>query len=376
MTGRRLALAFGLLPLLLPTPAHAQGSEGTFLSQFNVPDARSAGMGGAFTAVAEGPSAAWWNPGALPFGSTASVMPFSYTQPFPVLELLGDDHWQVSFGGAGHRGAVGAGIHYGHLRYKSGDPRVSLTWREQIFRVGAGVDLAQLVAGEGSAVRCGVGATAKLLRKSFQGMGDNGSGMLTEFDTAGNTIDMDLGGLLVYSIDLPGPAPADPKGGVSTLAFRTGVAARNVFDRKLEIDADAGPLGGGLAAGLAVECALVDLPRYGYLLRGQVSFEEEWRRKYDHPDEESGFLEYRSPIGRIGAEALFLDTFGVRVGHIDDARLDVHDWTWGVRVGTEMFTPPDRRRFGVAFDYADLPGYIVGGDERVSHYGVSGWFAP
>ncbi|MBZ0269698.1 hypothetical protein K8I85_16220, partial [bacterium] len=131
----------------------------------------------------------------------------------------------------------------------------------------------------------------------------------------------------------------------------------------------------GLAAGLAVECALRDISRFGYLLRGHVSFEEEWHRDYDHVERESGFLDYLDPIHRLGAEALLLETFAVRVGHVDDSRLDIHDWSWGIGVGTEMFLPPEHRKFGLAFDYADRPGSFVGGDERVSHYGVSGWLA-
>ncbi|MBZ0171927.1 MAG: hypothetical protein K8E66_06070, partial [Phycisphaerales bacterium] len=243
MMVRSLRVAFAVVILLVPMPAHSQSLSAAFEAQFFAPDARSAAMGGAFTAIAEGPNATWWNPGALAFGKPVAVMPFSYTKPFPLLEMIGADHSKVSFGVTGHRRSVGVGIHYDHFRSRMDTPLDQQDWGQQFVRLGAGVDIASLVAGEGSPIRCGIGASAKLLRVTLSGGATNTSGQRVSFDDSDSVVDLDLGGLFVYSIDLSRPRPRESAGRASYLAFRSGMEVRNVFDRKLK-----GSIGGEGAA--------------------------------------------------------------------------------------------------------------------------------
>lgn len=89
-----------LVATLLMTPAFGPVESAAQISATIEPDARSNGMGGAFTAVAEGPAAVWWNPGALAFIQGIEVSPFSRRQLLPG---IAEGMWIYSIGASASR---------------------------------------------------------------------------------------------------------------------------------------------------------------------------------------------------------------------------------------------------------------------------------
>ena len=90
---------------------HAQTS-GAMVQAF-VPDARSQGMGRAFTAVARGPWTVWWNPGALPLQRDNDV---GYSE-MQLLPGVASDVRTHSVAAVGARDGFGLGAHYARLDY-------------------------------------------------------------------------------------------------------------------------------------------------------------------------------------------------------------------------------------------------------------------
>jgi hypothetical protein len=354
-----------ILWILQPVAVFAQA----FPEQFVPPDARSAALGGAFAAVASGPNAAWWNPGALLAGPNIYVTPFSYTEPFPLIEQTGGDQWKVGVGAASAVGAVGVGAHYDVLRLELS----SIKATTQIARVAAGYDLTRLWSGTGGRVRCGLGLSGKLFHSSFK----TDDGLPGAGSSSGSTVDMDVGTRFSYRNRDAGTG-SDP-----LYAVHVGVVSRNTFDRQIRFgDGPEGPIGGGLVAAVAVQSGFAHDPKVGYLFQTLLTYEEDWYRKYRETyvgaasfEYDSGFFDYARPAHHVGAEAVFAERLALRTGHIDDPALDIHDWSWGIGAGTRMSPAPDGARKGLIFNYARVPGQIFGGEKRVDHFEISGWIA-
>ena len=105
------AIALFLLCFSSVETADAQGGAA---SQAITPDARSQGMGRAFTAIAEGPMAVWYNPGALGFTEGIYVSPLSYNRLSPD---LADDVRFWPFGVTVGRDGIGLGAYLGRLSW-------------------------------------------------------------------------------------------------------------------------------------------------------------------------------------------------------------------------------------------------------------------
>src|SRR5512145_2853578 len=113
MTRHGWTAAASFLLLLLADGASAIPLTGVS-SQWFPPDARSQGFGRAFTAVADGPAAVWWNPGALAIEQGASVSPYA---EFPILPAAeGLVLWSFSARGAWE--GIGLGAHLSRLEHR------------------------------------------------------------------------------------------------------------------------------------------------------------------------------------------------------------------------------------------------------------------
>jgi hypothetical protein len=226
----------------------------------------------------------------------------------------------------------------------------------------------RLLKEEESDLRVGIGASAKFLRGTL-----TDERFVPAVSGSANTVDADFGALVAYSLEV-GDSGATR---APYVAIRSGATVRNIFDRKVKYPDSSQelPIGGGLAAALGTECAFYDSPRFGYWVRGYLTFEGEWYRKYDRDTLESGFLDYQKAIKRFGAEATVIEKIALRAGHVDDPSLELNEWSWGVGLSNQLFERPGGPKYGVVADYASWPGLIRGGGEHVDQYSVSGWIA-
>jgi hypothetical protein len=344
------------------------------------PDARSRGMGGAYTAIAEGPTATWWNPGALGTMETLAFMPIAFGYLVPNLT---NDIWLYSGGAAGNWNGLGFGLEFRKLSYgesqatdETGIVIRDFSSQETSVKIGAGVDVLRLLrggepAGPGAlGPKWGVGVSLKRFRSEL-------SPAIGELEEGtGTAWDMDFGTIGSYRFPL-GVAPGD--GRPSYWGVRAGVTFRNILDGRLQFTDNGAenPLGGGPRAGLAVEGAFLDWPPLGYAVSGAVSIEREWFREYDFDPFGSGpaqpeskpFRYSENVVDRFGAQASFLGIATGRVGYVEDKAADITDWTAGGGVGLEMDT--ESVRFGGQFDFALYPQPT--GFDHVKTFELHGW---
>jgi hypothetical protein len=326
-------------------------------------------MGQAFTAVAEGPSAVWWNPGAL------GLLDGVWAMPYGKRELLSDEASQHSFGLSCGRQDRGAAIHLDHVRY---DPTDILdvngsslgTFRpwEYTARVGGGLDLARYLRPDHPGrLRLGAGLALKYARVKF------GEGRRFGMSGTGTGWGIDLGALAVYRRPWTSGGPAPSETALRESGFyglRAGIAAPNLIQRQVHWDGvdSTDPLGREVRLGVAAEAALPSLPRstrLGSPLHFLVSVDGRW-----------GLEEYdRTPIWHAGVEGRLFEFVSARTGYVRDRRGDIEDWTSGLGIGMEATLPPSSRYGGLGwrFDYASIPVAESLGDLRLHQYTLSGW---
>ncbi len=97
----------------LATAAHAQSTAGA-QSLLITPGARADGMGRAYIAVAEDPTAVWWNPGGLAFTDQTSAT-LMHTKLVP--GLADDVYYEYLGGSMPLEGVGGAGVNIIYLTY-------------------------------------------------------------------------------------------------------------------------------------------------------------------------------------------------------------------------------------------------------------------
>lgn len=353
----------------LQAPASAQGTAGA-ASQLIVPNARAQGMGRAFTAIAEGPSAAWWNPGALAFPRLLSGSPFSISKLVPD---LADDVWFYSVGGAVQFPGIGAGLG-GHLSYltygesvatnQEGDELGTFRSWEYMLLMGGALDIGRYLFGSEN-VYWGVGGNVKFFKVRLAPSSINGVPLLDGESGSGTAGDGDLGTLVVVRFPLDVDEPESPAG-PSYFGIRGGYTLKNVLDQEIAyIDEDqADPLGRRAIVGLAFEAAYLQFPPFGHAVKGVFSVQSD------------GFLfkihEGERAIHSLGAEVSILGIVTPRIGYIYDEDGDIKDFTLGLGLGVDLwdvFT----HRFGGRFDIARVPQAEE--LDHVWHFSFSAWIS-
>lgn len=345
-----------LVSLLLVVPPASAYSSNPFVQDV-VPDARAEGMGRAFTAIADGPSGIWWNPGGLGLQRGWGATPFS-TQIVGHPSRDADKATLRFYGLAGRVRRIGIATHFGRWEYEAGAwPRVS----DSSLLLGFGVDLVELRRGEADPrLQWGVGAA--LRRNSIHvsaGTWPDGErhGALDE-----DAWDLDLGTVARLAqpiLGLPSFPISPAAQGVdsSFLAGRFGLKIQNSLDRR--IGPGDSPMGRVLRVGFGLEGGFIATPPLGHLLHALATF-----------DIEKSFTEEEVPRNlKYGFEAVLLGIFAYRYGELDDHRRftiyrpdgrEVVERNYrrathgiGIRMGGE--------RLSVGLDYAkvDLETYSV-----------------
>ena len=305
-------------------------------SQRFPPDAQSRGMGDAFTALAEGPSAVWWNPAALATGPELAVAPFGYSKLLPKSSA---DLTIYSFSAAGRRRALGAGFNLNYLNYGEGDLIVgSSAFHETTMHLGGGVDILRLLAPAEERFRLSAGTSLKRMTDNDPAELLSGGG-----DASATAWDMDLG--VLGSVRLPFGAATDSLRPCAFVA-RAGSVWVNALDSELRHDLQAVPVGQSVRSGLALGVDLFDKPTYGYVLR---------LRAASDLTTASGRANSGSDVTNFGAEATLFELVSVRTGYVDDPDHELKDPTFGVGFGRDFPDALGLRTFGFQFDWAQLP---------------------
>ncbi|MCK4546181.1 MAG: hypothetical protein KAW17_01955 [Candidatus Eisenbacteria sp.] len=317
------------------------------------PDARSQGMGRAFTAIAEGPAAVFWNPGALGLPQPQSLLPFSRAELGPGVS---GDVVLYSFGGTGRWKGIGAGALLNRLSYGESECGGS----DYTLRLGGGLNLASFIAPAQERFRWGVGASFKRIKmdNSYEGSFTE----CTEFAPSG--WDIDLGTLLTYH-SYQRPSSGDTHGLQSYVGMRAGAVVGNLLKNEIEIveGADPWPLSRVLRLGFAFEGAFRDSPPFGHAVRAVLSVE----RKVIYID--AGDCDERTS-DHFGGELRLLGIFAARVGYIDDPRNKLEDWSWGLGLGIDL-RDVVAERFGVELAFASIPR--ADPFERIHQITLSAW---
>jgi hypothetical protein len=363
------ATAFLLAVLLLLvgwiSPAAAQLRLSFLPAMGIVPDARSLGMGCAFTAVAEGPSAAWWNPGALGIPSPWSVQ---VATDIGKSSWIGSDDLGVYALSAQFRG-TGVAAHVVTLGEEDAFGFNQRRKRDSLVHVGAGTDLAGRIGlGSPGRIRWGVGGAVKRYAISFRP---------GEFQTSQRSrasgIDADAGSLLAIRVPLGRDRGADlfaPRGPTVPFAgLRAGAVLRGVFGSKVDLTTSPGGetlLDREMWTGVAVEAGTAGWKRLGPVVAGTVSAEMKGDLENDGD----------SPTRCLGVEVRILDLLSLRYGETRDERWDFKGISRGVglRIGLPW-------RAGIRLDWAraSVPHWIYWpemGRGDLRQFSGSIWFLP
>jgi hypothetical protein len=353
---RRLGSWFFVGLLIAVSATDTLGGVGA-ISQTFPPDARSRGMGDAFTAIAVGPSACWWNPAALALGPSIAIAPASYSKLVPG---LADDVWIYSAGAAGSAHGIGVGmnlnyLHYGESEYWS-DNLMTLeehSSHELVVQLGAGIDLVQFFAPENQNLHVALGGNLKRfsvdLAPSFLFGG--------ELDKA-SAWDIDLAGLTVLRVPLgtaaEGLRPAALVGSV-------GAVLSNAFDSKLDYGSgQKDRVGRWVRLGVAGGFDLLDMPHLGYLASGRLAAD------LTKLTDSGGGTVYN-----IGAEGTLLGIASLRVGYVNDEDGAVKDFSFGAGLGLELHELLGLKTLGGRLDWARIPQ--AESLKRPNHYSASAW---
>jgi hypothetical protein len=355
--GRRVLVAALLMaPALWPAESAGQ------ISAVMEPDARSNGMGGAFTAVAEGPAAVWWNPGALAFGQGIQVSPFSRRQLLPELNA---DTWIYSIGASASSEGVGCGVHYSYLSYGeseliNGDMFEST---EYTLQAGGGIDLVPILTRSRSTserIRWGLGTSWRYSHSHFASSNPDPSGAPV---VDGSGWDMDLGSLFILRFPFE---PRTRPGTRNWFGIRAGAHWSSIFHRDQEFDNDrTSPLARSIRVGGGIDSALFATTLEDALLRVLLCIEHE-----DFLGEHAGgdrIFHYGGEIEvsplRRGAARLGI---ALRFGAIDNEDGGIEDST----AGFGLRLRPGQAPLHAAFDFATIPvAEELGGNDH--QYSVS-----
>ena len=363
------------IPLSLLLVSRADASRVGANSQLIKPEARSYGMGLAFTAIAEGPAAGFWNPAALGLNS-GFWLGKSEAQLVPD---LADDIWMRGKHFTLSAGGIGFAFYRNYLDYgkspittDSPDIDGSFDSYEYINSFGLGVDLKHLgLFADNDNMQAALGANYRYFKVDLVA-----GHTIPEIEVpAADTWDLDLGAMWTGHLPLPEftievpplfSGLSSPDGSrYSSIGLRGGLVVKNVLAHEITFidDEVVSPLGRFLHTGIAAEATLQSLPPFAHIVRVLVAWD---RQSIMEPDID--WVEnYR------GFEINLLGIFSYRRGYIDDPDGDITDSTEGHGFGFDfMFENWLFTRLGFAYDYADVPQ--AADLDRVDKESYSLWF--
>jgi hypothetical protein len=338
-----------LLQILFTHSAEAQTSQNL------PPDARARGMGEAYTAIAEGAAATWWNPGALGLLDRISLTFISPMDYGPRQD--GGNIIHRSFGISGRQRALGYGVHLNHMQWGQSDltneqgmPIGSYKPFDYTLLMGVGTDLLPAFRLRSKYIKLGVGSNLRVVhhnappaRFALDHRSDSATGW-----------DFDVG--MLTTVQMPFDLdPTDHHLGASFAAVHLGAVRTAVFERKIGT-------GGGHSddlerlsrVGGAVELGLADVRPIGHLVRAIYAVERHeepnWSRLYDV----------------WGLEVTLLNFLSIRTGHIDDPDHAYVVDTHGVGAGFYW-----KGLFGGRLDYANHRRGAFNGELEMYTFTVS-----
>ncbi|MCA9758534.1 MAG: hypothetical protein KDA27_22245 [Candidatus Eisenbacteria bacterium] len=339
---RRLASSIGTLAaLLVLLPSIALSVRYDPSVWRIVPNADALGMGGAFSAVAEGPAAVRWNPASLPFQSGAALDIVPYVRPTPSFDYV----WFTSSAGSIDFGSVGIGANVNYYEVDDIDRVDANHQRHGVFDwsnigvlFGAGVDLLDFLGSgrEYQPVRIGLGGTFKYYLAD-----DYFSDFPGDYVASAHGWDLDFGSLVRI----------DRMAGETFTQVSGAWTVENVLDRKVQPD-DL-PVTRVDRLGLATSVSTGTARFFPYVLRVRLV------------GDVSGILvtpdDWDTTVYNAGAE---LDGFGIaalRIGWASDSHGDFHGTSFGARLGNEFPVGPAGGlfdRLAVRVDFASVPSDI------------------
>jgi hypothetical protein len=375
-------LALGpLVTMTLPATAGTPGSSTSIAAPLALlpPDAQGAAMGEAFTALARGPEAAWWNPAALALGRGLRGIPYSRSDRLLPWEDARLEQFVAAYGGGG----LGLGATWTQelinarrpiFSPEDPSPRYPRS-RRQVATVGMGIDLSRFAVSLPRTARLAVGAAARGYRDKFDpgGSSDPPGEDSDEFDHGGPTRpqgwDLDGAALLTWRLAEPSRPDEEQRAPGITSDLCLGYVAMNALDRKHETSLGRLSMGRRDRASVALTLRVpvrwpgtdwfavaAAFERRGFVLRAGRQ-----DRAVDH----------------VGGEFSLGGFAAVRAGQVRDPLHEGPDakerrFTWG----GGLARPPGNkrsRRPGLAVDYADLGNRDPGG-RTVKQVTVSVWF--
>lgn len=321
------------------------------VSQLMQPDARSQGMGSAYTAIAEGPYASFWNPAALGLQEglwggwgTAQLVPD-----------LTDDVWLRSKHISFSRRGLGIGFNRNYLDYgtsyitgDSPDDPIEYDSYEYCQTIGLGLNLLDLI-GENKHFDFALGLNFKQFKVDIAPSG------VLDFEVGSSTAsDIDIGFLAtgthyMPTLNIEGVNWGEASNDLTTsISIRGGLVYKNIQKGTLrypelgQID----PLGYFRHSGIAIEATLQRLPPFPHVIR--LIYSQDWE---DMLEPEIG-----PDIGHKGIEIDLLGIFSYRWGYINDPDGDVTDSTSGWGLGFDIEVQNQYiNRISAHYDFADVP---------------------
>ena len=322
------------------------------VSQLKQPDARSQGMGSAYTAIAEGPYASFWNPAALGLQDglwggwgTAQLVPD-----------LADDKWLRSKHISFSKNGLGFGFNRTSLDYGTSyitgdnpDDIIEYDSYEYCQTIGFGLNLLDVV-GKNEHFDLAIGVNFKQFKI------DVAPPVVLDFSTVVTASDSDIGFLVsgtkrFPNMDIVGVSWREASNDHTTsIKLRGGLVYKNTQKNplrysELELEYDA-PLGYFRHSGIAIEATLQRIPPFPHVVR--LIYSQDWENTLEP--------ETDPDIGHKGIEIDLLGIFSYRWGYIDDPDGDITDSTsgWGLGFDIEL----DNRyinRISAHYDFADVP---------------------
>ena len=317
-----------------------------FESQHYRPDARSLGMGSAFSAVAEGPAGLWWNPAAVREGHSLSG---GYVKS----DLITDNLERVAYAASVELGYFRFGATQAELTndLSIGMLDIEGTLSECYQTAGASLDVSSLLAGRSVPLILSVGANYKWFEKT----NDSTLG-LDEYKLE----DYDVGAIVGWKSKI-----RDVESGQDWWGWRFGGVLTNVD--KAEIVSESNLLTRRLSSWLRVGAAIEGrhgwTDRMGHLVRWVVSAEQE--SEIDPIDDDEKTMQ------RYGAEVTIFGMFSARIGWDDRGEGSPYG---GLTHGGSLQADPTDGWLGFRLDYASVE---VDSDlseaETLEQFGAAVW---
>lgn len=313
---------------------------------FLPPDAQGTAMGEAFTALARGPAAAWWNPAALALGSGLRGTPYSRSDRLLPWNDARLEQFTAAWGGGG----LGIGATWSRYEAFSSipleyDPEHTSWaerhgWRRQVATAGFGIDLSRFAV--------------SLPRTARIALGASGRGYRDERSHAASSRhegwDMDASAILTWRLTEPSRPDEEQGAPGITSDLGLGYVAMNALDREGETETGKLPLGrrdrasASLSLRIPVRWPIVRWINFAaaFERRGVFLLAGNDDRAVDH----------------IGGEISLGGLLGLRAGHVRDplsqgAGAQDRRTTWGVGIATPPGGPRGKWP-GLTLDYADL----------------------